>query len=107
MRTREAGLQLWTLMLRREPTNSVDKHAVAVMKDDAVPYNLAPRFSQFLIRNVNKVFAEVAGKEVNRGAGYGQEVPCIFRLYGPKRYIEKMKEFIDSLSTAGLLQPFV
>ena len=106
MRTREAGLQLWTLMLRREPTNSV-----AVMKDDAlvghVPYNLAPRFSQFLIRNVNKVFAEVAGKEVNRGAGYGQEVPCIFRLYGPKRYIEKMKEFIDSQSTAGLLQPFV
>ena len=91
MRTREAGLQLWTLMLRREPTNSVDNHAVAVMKDDAlvghVPYNLAPRFSQFLIRNVNKVFAEVAGKEVNRGADYGQEVPCIFRLYGPKRYI--------------------
>ena len=25
---------------------------------------------------------------MNRGAGYGQEVPCIFRLYGPKRYIE-------------------
>ena len=59
MRTREAGLQLWEKL--REPTNSVDKHAVAVMKDDAlvghVPYNLAPRFSQFLMRNVNKVFA--------------------------------------------------
>ena len=50
-----------TLMLRREPTNSVDKHAVAVMKDDAlvghVSSNLAPRFSQFLMRNVNKAFA--------------------------------------------------
>ena len=40
---------------------SVDKHAVAVMKDDAlvghVPSNLAPRFSQFLMRNVKKAFA--------------------------------------------------
>ena len=96
-----------TLRLRREPTNSVDKHAVAVIKDGAVvghvPYNLAPRFSQFLMRNVNKAFAEVAGKEVNRGAGYGQEVPCVFRLYGPKGYIEKMKEFIDALTASGLL----
>jgi hypothetical protein len=96
-----------TLRLRREPTNSVDKHAVAVVKDGVVvghvPYNLAPRFSQFLMRNVNKAFAEVTGKEVNRGAGYGQEVPCVFHLYGPKGYIYKMKEFIDALITAGLL----
>ena len=50
-----------TLRLRREPTDSVDKHVVAVIKDGAVvwhvPYNLAPRFSQFLMRNVNKAFA--------------------------------------------------
>ena len=37
---------------------SVDKHAVAVMKVVGhVPSNLAPRFSQFLIRNVKKAFA--------------------------------------------------
>ena len=30
---------------------------------------------------------------VNRGAGYGLEVPYVFRLYGPKAYIDKMKEF--------------
>ena len=56
-----------TLRLKREPTNSVDKYAVAVMKDGVivghVPYNIAHRFSQFLIRDVNKAFAEVTGKE--------------------------------------------
>ena len=40
-----------------------------------VPYNLTPRFSQFLMRNVNKVFAELKGKEVKWGAGYEQEIP--------------------------------
>ena len=34
------------------------------------------------MRNVNEAFAEVTGKEVtgkevNKGAGYGQEVPCV------------------------------
>ena len=41
-----------TLVLRIEPTNMVDKHAVAVVKDGVVvghiPYNLAPRVGQFL-----------------------------------------------------------
>ena len=54
-------------------------------------------------RDVNKAFAEVTGKEVNRAAGYGLEVPCVFNLYGPKTYIEKMKAFIDTLITSGLL----
>ena len=30
--------------------------------------------------------------KVNRG-GHGLEVPCVYRLYGPKVYIEKMREF--------------
>ena len=40
------------LILKREPNNDKDKHAVAVLNDDVivghVPYNLAPRFSQYL-----------------------------------------------------------
>ena len=51
------------LLLKPEPSNYKDKHAVAVLKDDVivgyVPYNLAPRLSQFLKREVNKAFAEV------------------------------------------------
>ena len=51
------------------------------------------------IRDV-KAFAEVRGGRVNRG---GLEVPCVYRLYGPKVYIEKMRELVNSLRTAGLL----
>jgi hypothetical protein len=57
-----------TLVVKREPTNSKDKNAVGVFLEDVVvghvPHNLAPRFSKFLQRDVNKAFVEV----MNRGA---------------------------------------
>ena len=60
------------LVLKREPTNSHDVHAVAVYYDNYVvghiPYNIAPKVSAFLRRDVNKGFAEVTGDKVNRGA---------------------------------------
>ena len=87
-----------SLLVRQEPTNSHDGNAVGVFFEDVivghVPHNLAQRFSQFLRRDVNKAFAEVTGAKVNRGGGYGLEVPCIYRLYGPKVYIEKMKQLV-------------
>ena len=96
-----------TLLVKREPSNVKDRHAVTIFKEDAVvghvPYNIAPRFSQFLRRDVNKAFAEVTGEKVNRGAGYGLEIPCVYRLYGPKVYIDRMKELIDSLRAGGLV----
>ena len=51
---------------------------------------------------MNKVFAKVAVAKVNRGAGYGLVVPCTYLLYGPKVYIDRMKELIDSLLATGL-----
>ena len=84
--------------MKRETNNDKDKHAVAVLNDDMivghVPYILAPLFSEYLRREVNKAFAEVTGEKVNRGAGYGLEIPCVYRLHGPKVYIDKMKEFL-------------
>ena len=59
-----------------------------------VPYNLAPAVSHFLRRDMNKGFAEVTGGKVNRGAGYGLEVPCI---YGPKAYTDRMKELVETI----------
>ena len=57
---------IWTpdegehLNLIREPENIKDKYAVSVLKDGLivghVPYNLAPRISQFLKRDINKAF---------------------------------------------------
>ena len=33
----------------------------------------------------------------DRGAGYGLEVPCVYRLYGPKVYVKRMTELVNSL----------
>ena len=100
-------IQGQTLLVRREPTNSKDKNAVSVYLEDMivghVPQNLAARLSLFLRRDMNKAFAEVKGDRINRGAGYGLEVPCVYRLYGPKMYTERMKELVDSLRLAGHL----
>ena len=87
------------LRLEREPTNCKDRFAVAVMNGSVVvghlPYNIAPTVSHFLKRSVNKGMVEVTGKRVNRGAGYGMEIPCKYKLYGPKGYIDKLKELIN------------
>lgn len=108
-----AYMDVWTpvqdemLILKREPTNVADRNAVAVYKDDQVvghvPFNLAPSFSHFLKRDVNKAFAKVVREKINRGAGYGLEIPCVYHLYGPKPYIDKMTELVDSLTTSGLV----
>ena len=108
-----AYMETWTpvvgeaLLLRREPNNSKDRFAVAVYKDDTVvghvPYNIAPRLSQFLKREVNKGFAEVTGEKLIRGTGYGLEIPCVYRLHGPKVYVDKMKELIGTLRETGRL----
>ena len=45
----------------------------------------------------------MAGEKVNRKAGYGLEIPCVYRLYGPKAYVDKMKEMTDTMISSGLI----
>ena len=96
-----------TLLAKMEPSNIKDRKAVAVIKDGEtvghVPLNLASKLFQFLRRDINEAFVEVTGAKVNRGAGYGLEIPCIYRLYGPSIYINRMKELVDTLVAAGHL----
>ena len=47
-------------------------------------------------------FVEVTESEVNRGAGYGLEIPCINRLYGPKPYTDSTKA--SKVQTLGVLK---
>ena len=86
------------LCLQREPTNSQDQFAVAVMRSGSVvghvPRNLAPIFSPFLKRGCNKAFVEITGQKVNRGAGHGVEAPCVYRLYGPIAYLQRTNELV-------------
>ena len=62
----------------------MDRNADAVMKEGRlvghVPFNLAPIISLFLRRDVNKAFARVTGGKVNRGAGYGLEIQCVYQM---------------------------
>ena len=37
------------------------------------------------------------------GAGYGMEVPCQYRLYGPREYISRLREYIQSLVDRELI----
>ena len=94
------------LLLKREPDNSKDR-AVAVIKDGEVvghvPHNIASTVSQFLRRDSNEAFVEVTGERVNRRAGYGLEIPCIYRFYGPEPYTKKLREIVASLHARGLL----
>ncbi len=104
---------LWTpqvremLLLKREPTNPKDSAAVSVKTEDEivrhVPYNVASLLSSFLNRDCNKIFVEITGTSINRGAGYGMEVPCIYRLYGPQKYVLRLKECIEKLQERGLI----
>ena len=45
---------------------------------------------------MGEVYRVTGGK----GSGYGLEVPCV---YGPKPYIDKLREVIDSLKASGLV----
>ena len=88
-------------LVKPEPTNVKDKTAVTVLKDTTtVGHVPAPRHFQFLRRDVNKAFAEVIRERVNRGAGYGLEVPCIYNLYSPTVYINRMRELVNALIIA-------
>ena len=33
---------------------------------------------------------------MNRGAGYGMEVPCKYHLYGARAYVERVQKIIIS-----------
>ena len=96
-----------TLLLKREPTNVVDRSAVAVLKETEivghVPYNISSALSMFLRRECNKGFVEVTGDCVNRDAGYGMEVPYIYRLYGPTSYVQRLQQIIQSPQERELL----
>ena len=83
--------------------NGKDSHAVAVLNEDVIVGHIPSIVERFLRREVNKGFAEVTSSKVNRGAGYGLEIPCVYRLYGPKVYRDKLKELVEGLSANGLI----
>lgn len=95
------------LPLERDPTNPEDKCAVAIIRCGQtvghIPFNLAPVVSAFLKRSMNKGLVEVTGNKVNRGAGYGLEIPCKYQFFGSNLYIERLKTTVEKQRLDGLL----
>ena len=85
------------LKCKREPTNEVDKHAVAIICSDSlgkesvvghIPHNISNFSSMILTIPSTTIEAEVLGKRVNRGSGYGLEITVKYRYYGQEKLIQ-------------------
>ena len=97
-----AYMNIWELLLGdclkcvKEPTNQVDKHAVAVVRinylSEEIVVGHVPMFismiaSMFLTLPGCTLSIEVTGKRVSCEVGYGLEVPANFHFYGPENAI--------------------
>ncbi|CAH3121646.1 unnamed protein product [Porites lobata] len=72
-----------TLTLQREPENAKDLHAVAIVEDTG-----------------RIATAEICGKRINRGSGLGLELPVIYKIYGGRKYLDRLDELIHGSETA-------
>ena len=61
-----------------------------------VPAELAPTFPPFLAWECNTITATITGAWLNRRAGLDLEVPCFYKLSGPKVYVDHTKEPLGS-----------
>ena len=91
-----------TLTLQREPENAKDPHAVAITGCIVgyIPLALSRIVSSFLKRANHKATAEICGKRINRGSGLGLELPVIYKIYGKRKYLDRLDELIHGSETA-------
>ena len=83
-----------------EEKNEHDEYAVAVIDDGVVghiPLRLSKIMTMFLKLTGSYIEAEVTGKYVNRGAGYGLELPCIYHITGQEKAVLWLSHKIDSI----------
>ena len=107
-----AYINMWEALLSeclkcvKESTNEVDKDAVAVVRRNSlikevvvghVPKFISMIVSMFLSLPGCTLSTEVTGKRVNRGAGYGLEIPANFHFYGPENAIVWIRSKITNI----------
>ena len=94
------------LDLIHEPNNEHDKNAIAVIKDndDVAGHTLWALAStkqgtgiirHFLTKKGSKGQVQVVGKAVNRGGGYGMEIPCAYKFTGQPRNVDMLNKLLD------------
>ena len=77
-----------------EPTNKEDENAVKITRIDSLgvevivghlPKNISKASSMFLTLPHTSIQTEVVGKRINRGGGYGLEIPVRYNFKGPSK----------------------
>ena len=97
-----ACMDIWTpkfgdenFCLKSENENEHKKFAIAIVLEERivghVPKNLRKIFHQFLKIPNCTIGWKVTGKRVNRGAGYGLEVPVQYRFISAKKAVNWAK----------------
>ena len=85
----DTRLSAYLDLRRREPGNEQDCNAVTVMYEDRVvghiPLAISKCISLFLTLPGSFLETKVTGKRINRGGGYGLEVPCKYRISGQEK----------------------
>ena len=88
------------LELKLEPTNAHDKFATAVIKPDGTIDRYASKAVLFFLRKAGSAgFCDVTGSSVNRGVGFGLEIPCNYKFYGRQAYVDRLQTLIVAVQT--------
>ena len=88
------------LLVEKEPGNSHDRCAVALLKADRTTVGRVPReFSRVVwhyLSHGGKISCEVTGR---RKFGKGLEVPCVYKFLGSENLVKRMKSIIIKKSS--------
>ena len=80
------------LELVPEEDNQHDDFAVAIKSEDRivghVPKNLSKIMNRFTKIPSCSLRGKVTGKRMNKGAGYGLEIPVVYELIGPEKAVD-------------------
>ena len=88
---------------RHELNNEEDEFSIGIYRNDLqnetlvghMPRNLSKFVYQFLKLPNSKLSCKVKGKRLNRGAGYGLEIPVIYTFSGHEKAIEWIKRTVQ------------
>ena len=87
--------------VKHEVNNEHDKFAITIFYSKRivghVPKNLSKFFYQFLSLPNCTISCEVTGKRVNRGGGYGLEIPVKYTFLGPNKAIEWIEKRVTEI----------
>ena len=86
------------LDVMREEGNIHDQFAIGIFQNNVImghaPKCISKALSKFLTLPNCSITVTVTGKKVNRGGGYGLEIPTMYTVFGPYNAVEWIKKQI-------------